>query len=87
VSADVETLTVHNIGTQLSGAKSDEALVFDNSKVLKGRPRTAMCAKADTGILSKPERNSDRDREEVLRLVRAVGCGRTSGALPHPYGS
>jgi hypothetical protein len=29
VSADVETLTVHNIGTPLSGAKSDETPVFD----------------------------------------------------------
>jgi hypothetical protein len=29
VSADVNTLTVHNTGTQLSGAKSDETRVFD----------------------------------------------------------
>jgi hypothetical protein len=29
VSADGKTLTVHNTGTQLSGAKGDETLVFD----------------------------------------------------------
>jgi len=29
VSADVETLTVNNISTQLSGAKSDETPVFN----------------------------------------------------------
>jgi hypothetical protein len=30
VSADGKTLTVHNTGVQLSGAKGDETLVFDN---------------------------------------------------------
>jgi hypothetical protein len=30
VSADGKTLTVHNTGMQLSGAKGDETLVFDN---------------------------------------------------------
>ena len=30
VSADGKTLTVHNMGVQLTGAKGDETLVFDN---------------------------------------------------------
>lgn len=30
ISADGKTLTVHNTGVQLSGAKGDETLVFDN---------------------------------------------------------
>ena len=29
VSADGKTLTVHNTGTQVSGAKGDQTLVFD----------------------------------------------------------